>query len=764
MAPSGDLAAAWAYRARIYLLCAAIFAAMAAVAPGFLTPGNLSSILKGTSANLYAAIGLTIVLIAGQLDLSIGALMTVGGMAAIGLEPKLGWPGAFAVAALCGLLVGAINGLLVTKAKISSFIVTLGTMTILGGAANLYSKGGTLFVSDFSFADRLDPAGLLFTPRVLLSLAALVLFALLLRRTSVGRGLYLIGGSARMAWYSGLPVDSYVLGAFMISGLLSALGGALFAASLNSANPSMGDRSLMPVIAAVIIGGTSMKGGKGSVIESAVAVLTLVALINGLSCLGAGFEVQQIASGAVLASVVAYDAWRAVRAAAVRGRRKELLAEFRDNDLTLVNEDDSITEENNSVEQRKDRTFAMACVAMVACVAIVAIYALSIRRPLGPLPETEPRTASASGSATSGAAAAAQADAAVMALKAIDGQPLISVDDAPLNAPPRPANPDALPLEDPMHWYDQEYAGWNVVRQNMPKSPGGPLAGRKVVCLRFMDHPYLTAYTRGMQKVADAYGIQLTTLVANNDINVQSQQVDQAINERPDLVIITPVDATAVVPLLRKLNQAGIPVIASNLMPIAQGTPYELTWTGPDDWGNTRMLAREFAKRMHYQGGYCIVRHMPGSAPFFSRTYGMVTELKKIAPKMVCLDMQSTGLEAEKTMQVVSDWITRYGSKLNGITSADDSGAQIGVDQAIANAHRPDIIRMAAGCSKVGMDAVKAGDLAAVTSQPAESDGAVPMKLAADWLSGKPIERPVYYLKKQLITKENVAQFQPAQW
>ncbi|MEO7716677.1 MAG: substrate-binding domain-containing protein [Capsulimonas sp.] len=758
--PTGDRVAAWAYRARISLLCAAVFAAMSVLAPNFLTLGNLASIFKGMSTNLYAAIGLTIVLIAGQLDLSIGALMTIGGMAAIGLQPRLGWGGAFAVAALLGVIVGAVNGLLVTKAKISSFIVTLGTMTILGGAANLYSKGGTLFVSDFSFADRLDPAGMLLTPRVLLSLAALVLCAVLLRRTAAGRGVYLIGGSARMAWYSGLPVDTYIIGAFMVSGLLSALGGALFAASLNSANPSMGDRSLMPVIAAVIIGGASMKGGKGSVVESAVAVLTLVALINGLACLGAGFEVQQIASGAVLASVVAYDAWRAVQANAVRGQRKELLSEFRDSSLASINDEDDITEESNLLEQRKDRTFAMACVAMVACVAIVAIYALSMHHSSG----TEPRTASSASSPASVSAAIADADAAVMKLKAIDGQPLIAMDDAPLNAPPRPANPDALPLDDPMHWYDQEYAGWSVARQNMPKSPGGPVAGRKVLCLRFMDHPYLTAYTRGMQKVADAYGIQLTTLVANNDINIQSQQVDQAINERPDLVIITPVDATAVVPLLRKLNQAGVPVIASNLMPIAQGTPYELTWTGPDDWGNTRMLAREFAKRMNYEGGYCIVRHMPGSAPFFSRTYAMVTELKKIAPKMVCLDMQSTGLEAEKTMQVVSDWITRYGTKLKGITSADDSGSQIGIDQAVANAHRSDIVRVAAGSSKVGMDAVKKGELAAVTSQAAESDGALPMKLAADWLSGKPIERPVYYLKKQLITQENVGQFQPAQW
>ena len=758
-------AAGGIHRARIYLLCAAVFALMALIAPNFLTLPNLSAILKGTSANLYAAIGLTIVLIAGQLDLSIGAVMTLGAMVAIGLQPKLGWGGSFAVAAVSGVLVGLINGLLVTKARISSFIVTLGTMTILGGLVNLYSKGGTLFVSDFSFADRLDPAGAVLSPRVLLSIAAVVVFALLLRNTSAGRGIYLIGSNSQMAWYSGLPVSAFVTGAFALSGLLSALGGALFAASLNSANPTIGDRSLMPVIAAVIIGGTSMKGGKGSVIESAVAVFTLVALINGLGCIGAGFEVQQIASGAVLAAVVAYDAWQAARAARTRGQRKELLAERMVDGASQepVNQDglgcDS-PERNSLVEQRTDRNFALACVAMVSCVAIVALFALTYGRP-GGAAQTAGTTRGTSGSPQ---ASAAQAEASVAALKSVDGQPLIALDDTPLSAPPRPADPSALPLDDPLHWYDQEYAGWNVVKTNMPKSPGTGPAGKKVVCLRFMDHPYLTAYTRGMQKVADAYGMSLTTLVANNDINIQSQQVDQVINERPDLVIITPVDATAVVPLLRKMNQAGIPVIASNLMPISQGMPYVLTWTGPDDWGNTRALARDFAGRMHYEGGYCIVRHMPGSAPFFSRTYGMVTELKKIAPKMVCLDMQPTGLEAEKTMQVVSDWITRFGPRLKGITSADDSGAQIGIDEAVANARRSDIVRVAAGNSKVGMDAVKSGSLAAITFQPAESDGAVPMKLAADWFGGKSLDRPVYYLKKQIIDRDNVSRFQPAQW
>ena len=350
-------------------------------------------------------------------------------------------------------------------------------------------------------------------------------------------------------------------------------------------------------------------------------------------------------------------------------------------------------------------------------------------------------------------------------LKSDDGQPLIVIDDSPLTPPPRPATMNALTLEDALYWYDMEYAGWQGVKQNLPASPKSGAKGKRVVCLRHMDHPYTTAYTRGMQKVADAYGITLKTLTAGNaDVNIQSQQVDQVINEGPDMVIIFPVDAKSVVPMLRKLNQAGVPTITSNLIPVDAGMPYTLAWTGPDDWGQFRMLAREFARRMNYQGGYSIVQHMPGGSPFFSRTYAIITELKKIAPKMKLLEMQTTKLEAEKSMQVVSDWITKYGSDLKGIASADDSGAQIGINEACKRANREDIIRVAAGNSKVGMDFINAGTLHAITYQSAEADGALPMKLAGEWLCGKEIARPVYYLKKHVITAADVVQFMPAQW
>ena len=748
------------YRLRVYLLCLSVITIFSLIAPKFLTSENIAALFKGTSVGLYAAIGFTLVMLIGQLDLSVGVTMSLGGMLAIGLQPQLGWTGSVAVAVFAGATIGWINGYLVAKAKINSFIVTLGTMTIMGGAINIYSNGGTLSVDDYRLSDWLDRAlidGLPITFRVLMAVALLVVSAVALSHTAFGRAFYLIGGNRQTAWYSGLAVDAYIIGAFVISATLSAFGGAIFAIGLNSSNPTMGDKSLMLIIAAVIIGGTSMNGGRGTVIQTGVAMLTLVALINGLGCMGAGYEAQLFVTGIVLAVVVLYDAMHNASKERIRGQRKELLQEL-----------NQLAEERTTDMQSKDNSFAMVCMTTVGCVAIVAIFAMWFTQQQRGVVAIQPSTVNAP--ATSNAAqntsnvTTGNEVVDVSKLLASDGQPLIAMDDAALVAPPRPINPNLLPEDDAQHWYDREYAGWNIKKEPMPKPPAGGARGKHVICLRFIDHPYLTAYTKGMQQVADAYGITLKTLVANNDINIQAQQVDQAINDKPDLVIITPVDATAVVPLLRKMHQAGIPVIASNLLPVDQGMPYVMTWTGPDDWGNFRELAREFAKRMNYEGGYCVVRHMPGTGTYFSRTFSFVTELKKIAPKMKCLDMQPTGLEALKTMQVTADWITRFGPELKGIASGDDAGTVIGINQAIERANRNDIIRVAAGNSKVGMDAVKAGTLAVISYQSAEADGALPMKLAADYFNGKPIDRPVYYLKKALITKENVNKFMPAQW
>lgn len=329
--------------------------------------------------------------------------------------------------------------------------------------------------------------------------------------------------------------------------------------------------------------------------------------------------------------------------------------------------------------------------------------------------------------------------------------------------PKRPDNPSALPEEDPLHWYDMEYAGWNVKKTNIPESPKNGCIGKKVIVIINGDHPYLTAYGNGARMAAKAYQIDLQIMSPNWDLNVQNQQIDQAINAKPDLIVLVPLDAKAALQQFRRINQAGIPLIASNMLPEADAMQYIIGWTGPDDWGQFRLLARNVADKLNKQGGVIYIRHAPGGSPFFARCYGSLTELAVYAPNMKTLDKQAPGFEAEKTKQVVSDMITRFGKEIKTIIAADDSAQAIGIIEALKEAKRTDIVFVAAGNSKIGMDYVKSGDIYAITYQSAEADGATPIKMAADWFNGKTVD-PVYYLPKKIITKDNVDDFMPAQW
>ncbi len=350
----------------------------------------------------------------------------------------------------------------------------------------------------------------------------------------------------------------------------------------------------------------------------------------------------------------------------------------------------------------------------------------------------------------------------VSRFKSADGQPLLLYTDEK-EIPQRPDNVEELLPEDPMHWYDLEYAGWNTTKINIPKSPADGAKGKKVVVIINGDHPYLTAYGIGAKKIADAYEMDFRLLSPNWDLNVQNQLIDQAINMRPDMIILIPLDAMASIQQIKKINEAGIPCIVSNMMPYDEGLQYAVAWTGPDDWGQFRKLAADLAEKMNYSGGIAYLRHSPGGSPFFSRTYGVLTELREIAPYINTLDMQAPGFEVEKTKQVVADWITKYGYGLKAICIADDYAQLTGAIEAIKQAGRQDIILVAAGNSKTGMDAIKSGECYAITYQSAEADGALPLKTAADWFNGKEVEK-IRYLPNNIIKREDVDLYMPAQW
>jgi len=672
----------------------------------------------------------------------------------IGLQPALGWGGSMLVSLLAGGAVGLANGLLVVKARVNAFIVTLGTMTIVMGLMHLYSGGGSKAVIDFRFADWLErPVTPLLPPLVIITILLVAAAQIVLKYLRIGRNLVMVGGNAETAWLAGLNRDRYLIGGFVACSLFAAVAGSLFAASLSSMTSAavLGTRALMTVLAAVIIGGTTMTGGKGNVVKSYLSVLMLTTLFNGIGCFGYGFEVQIFVNGVILALVVLYEAYAIYRHELLKGQRPDLLNEV-EAGLAVTFDDEDEEEGGETTMHQKDR-LPLICLTIVAVVGIVAITAMYFHHSERSRGHVLPAHAGET----------AQGEVDVYALRGTDNQPYILRKQETATIPPRPEDPAALPETDAGHWWDIEYAGWQVKKEAMPSSPGDGPAGKSVVLLKAGDHPYWTAYMNGFNVMAKAYGMKVKMFNGNWNIDLQAQQTDQAINERPDMIVFAPVDTTACTPLLRRINKAGIPCITSNTIPCDEAMRYCLGWTGPDDWGQMRMLSRAFADAMGKKGGYAIMRHMPGSSPFFSRTYAPITELGKYAPDMKMLAMDTANLEAEGTMQLVSAWLTKFDKELKGLILPGDGFSMTGALEALRKAGRKDVVIVAAGNSKTGMDAIKAGDALAVTYQSAEGDGAICVHAAAEWFSGKTLE-PVRYLPKHVITRKDVENYMPAQW
>ncbi|MFZ2782185.1 MAG: substrate-binding domain-containing protein [Rectinemataceae bacterium] len=326
-------------------------------------------------------------------------------------------------------------------------------------------------------------------------------------------------------------------------------------------------------------------------------------------------------------------------------------------------------------------------------------------------------------------------------------------------APPRPEYPEIYPETDSRHWYDLEYSGWNAGKENLPESPGDGPSGKHVICIHhLLGHPYMMEYDRSMAWEAERFGLSLETWYSEWDPEFESDLVDRAIRAKPDMIILTPESPSGGTELFRRINRAGIPLIASNLIPEPEGFRYILAWTGPDDWGQFRMLSRTFARLMGGEGEYCIVGHIPGTSAFYARKWAVITELASVAPHMEFLDAQTTGLRTDTTRETVLAWLDRYGGRLKGIISADDSLAQLGINKALAERGRDDVIRVACGATPMGMRFLKEGSLSAITFQPPELDGALPVHVAVDWFNGLTVE-PMRYLPLYLVDASNIEDF-----
>ncbi len=324
--------------------------------------------------------------------------------------------------------------------------------------------------------------------------------------------------------------------------------------------------------------------------------------------------------------------------------------------------------------------------------------------------------------------------------------------------PVRPPDPRSFPETDPRYWYDEEFAGWRTPKQGLPRSPGNGPEGKRLFVFCQGNHPYWIEYERGLKREAEKFGFLVKVHFADWDQETQSVAFTKALEEQPDLIIIAPVEPEGGSECIRSAHERGIPVIASNQ--VLENDTYSLVvaWTGPDDWGQHRLLARHFAKAIKRPGGYCLITHKPGTSVYLARTWAVITELSSIAQELRLLDMRFTGFNREVTRRTVDEWIDRFGNDLVGIISADDSLPQEGINRAVAERGREDIVRMANGATRKGLGFIKNGTLAAATWQPPELDGALPVRIAADWFWGLKVE-PITYLPSCIIAPDNVESF-----
>ncbi|MFO8043256.1 MAG: ABC transporter permease [Alkalispirochaeta sp.] len=284
---------------------------MWALTPHFLTPNNLLNVVRQSSIIGVMAVGVTFVILSGGIDLSVGSVMAVSGMIAAGTMQNGG--GIFvgiAVALGVGIAAGLVNGLLVTKGGITPFVVTLGMMSIARGATLLYSQGYP--ISGFSPTFRFIGAGVILgipVPVIIFFLVVLLGW-LVLTQTRLGRYTYAIGGNEETVKLSGINSDFYKTVVYVISGATAAISALILTSRLNSAGPTAGLTYELTVIAAVVIGGTSLSGGRGTVWGSLIGALLIAVINNGMNLLGISPYFQELVRGVIIILAVYVDRLR----------------------------------------------------------------------------------------------------------------------------------------------------------------------------------------------------------------------------------------------------------------------------------------------------------------------------------------------------------------------------------------------------------------------------------------------------------------------
>jgi ribose transport system permease protein len=289
----------------------ALAAGLTIATPHFLTAINLSSVVRQTAVINIIALGMTLVIITGGIDLSVGSMLAISGLFG-SMAIKAGQPLliAIAIGIGSGMLCGLLNGLMITRLRISPFIVTLGTLEAYRGLALVISKGLPVHEIPESFS-YLGDGNLLGVPFSLwvLALCAVVMH-FILENTKLGRYSFAIGSNQSAAYYAGVPIKFHLTSVYVIAGALAGLAGMVEASRLMTGQPTAGQGYELQAIAAVVIGGGSLQGGEGSVMGTLIGAFIIGLLSNGINPYW-----QQVTIGVVIIAAVGFDEFRKRRLA-----------------------------------------------------------------------------------------------------------------------------------------------------------------------------------------------------------------------------------------------------------------------------------------------------------------------------------------------------------------------------------------------------------------------------------------------------------------
>lgn len=288
-----------------------LFVFLSIFSPVFLSVNNLITLLQQITNNMFIALAMTLVIITGGIDLSVGAIVALVGTLSVGLIINQNVPILLSVliALLLGATIGAINGFIISKFSLPPFIVTLATMNIARGAAYLYSGGSSLRITEeiFNKIGTIRIFGLIPIPIVYM-IVFIFIFSILLSKTKFGTGVYAIGGNREAARLSGINTKRIELLVYTLSGFMAAFAGIVLAARMFSGQPSIGEGYEMDAIAASVLGGVSMSGGKGRVSGTVFGALVIGIVSNGLNLLGVSSFWQLVVMGVIILVAVIIDA------------------------------------------------------------------------------------------------------------------------------------------------------------------------------------------------------------------------------------------------------------------------------------------------------------------------------------------------------------------------------------------------------------------------------------------------------------------------